>query len=101
MTKQVDDWKIRRRLLTSAFHFQILESFFDVFNEHSQALLVNFTNAVFEATKLLSGPIDVFPILGNATLDIICGCFISQNQNIIFTVMLITFFIPMMYHSTL
>jgi len=63
-------WKSRRRLLTSAFHFQILESFFDVFNEQSILLIDDFRNAIQEKPD---GNINVYSILTQSALDIICG----------------------------
>ena len=63
-------WRSRRRLLTPAFHFQILESFFDVFNEQSRSLLTELTTIA--ATKKTE-TVDVYPILTQCALDIICG----------------------------
>jgi len=56
--------------LTPAFHFQILESFFDVFNEQSRSLLAELTTIA--ATKKTE-TVDVYPILTQCALDIICG----------------------------
>ena len=65
-------WKTRRRLLTPAFHFQILASFFDVFNEQSRAL-VDFLQ---EKVQQEAGQaIDIFPVITKCALDIICGKF--------------------------
>lgn len=65
-----DRWRSRRRLLTPAFHFQILESFFDVFNERSKSLIAD----LMEAHNLSpSAPINVYTILTQCALDIICG----------------------------
>lgn len=76
-----DRWRTRRRLLTPAFHFQILESFFDVFNERSKSLITDLTEASKEAalrvgggsTPSASAPINVYTILTQCALDIICG----------------------------
>nr|QST15028.1 CYP4BY4 protein [Diaphanosoma celebensis] len=62
-------WKSRRRLLTPAFHFQILSSFFDVFNEQSR-VLVDYLNRVVDQQP--DKAIDVFPVMTKTALDIIC-----------------------------
>lgn len=61
-------WAHRRKMLTHAFHFKILEQFFDIFNEHSKDLVnvlkTNFSNGEkFEISKLIT----------KCTLEIICG----------------------------
>jgi cytochrome P450 family 4 len=65
-----DRWKSRRRMLTPAFHFQILNSFFDVFNERSR-LLVDYLNDLIKQKP--DEAFDVFPVMGKCALDIICG----------------------------
>ena len=60
-------WKSRRRLLTPAFHFKILDDFALVSDKQSRILC-----------QLLSGvspdgEIDVYPFITNCTLDIISG----------------------------
>lgn len=68
-------------MLTPAFHFQILESFFDVFNDRSQTLIEDLIEASEVAKKndtdlSSSGkgvPINVYTILTQCALDIICG----------------------------
>ncbi|KAI9562774.1 hypothetical protein GHT06_010229 [Daphnia sinensis] len=62
-------WKKNRRLLTPAFHFQILDNFFDVFNKNADILCDQLAKALkSECCK----EIDVFPFLKKCTLDIIC-----------------------------
>nr|QST15027.1 CYP4BY3 protein [Diaphanosoma celebensis] len=62
-------WKSRRRLLTPAFHFQILSSFFDVFNEQSR-VLVDILERIVDQQG--DQPTDIFPIVTKCALDIIC-----------------------------
>lgn len=57
-------------MLTPAFHFQILESFFDVFNEQSKNLIADFHRSVAENN---SRAVNVYTILTQCALDIICG----------------------------
>lgn len=85
-------WRSRRRLLTPAFHFQILESFFDVFNEQSLKLVADMELASKAAATSSSAAtlpttdeslggdgssqykaINVYTILTQCALDIICG----------------------------
>lgn len=62
-------WKKNRRLLTPAFHFQILDNFFDVFNKNADILCDQLAKAQSsEGVK----ETDVFPFLKKCTLDIIC-----------------------------
>ncbi len=62
-------WKERRRLLTPAFHFQMLATFLDVFDEQSRTLAERLEEARAAATD---GVVDVFPLLTEATLNVIC-----------------------------
>ena len=66
-------WKARRRLLTPAFHFQILNSFVDVFNEQSLVCAKELESTIEETTKEKEQPIDIFTHMTRLALDIICG----------------------------
>ena len=72
-------WRTRRRLLSPSFHFQILESFFDVFNDQSRILIDELT-AVSLATKE-NEDVDVYPIITQCAWDIICGNFFFMLYN--------------------
>ncbi|XP_046640760.1 cytochrome P450 4c3-like [Daphnia pulicaria] len=63
-------WRNRRRLLTPAFHFQILNSFVDVFNEKSADCAREFTKAIEAHGD--ENEIDIFPMMTQCALDIIC-----------------------------
>jgi cytochrome P450 len=71
-------WKKNRRLLTPAFHFQILDNFFDVFNKNADILC----EQLIKANNSIKGDsvedIDVFPYLKRCALDIICGKFMTK-----------------------
>lgn len=54
-------------MLTPTFHFSILNSFVEVFNEQANVLLGQLTDA-----SKTYGTFDVFPYIGRCALDIIC-----------------------------
>lgn len=70
--KKGQRWRSRRRLLTPAFHFQILENFFDVFNDQSHQLIKELETAADSCPKV-DGSVNVYKILTQCALDIICG----------------------------
>ena len=63
-------WKHTRRLLTPAFHFKILDTFFDVFNRNSTVLTEIMAKKIEESN---AGEMDMIPLMKRCTLDIICG----------------------------
>ncbi|XP_042210514.1 cytochrome P450 4C1-like isoform X2 [Homarus americanus] len=58
-------WHIRRKQLTPAFHFKILEDFIDVFNSQSQKLVRKLEQ------KADGHPFDIYPYITHCSLDII------------------------------
>ena len=62
-------WHSRRKMLTPAFHFKILEDFVDVFNEQSHVLVKKLT----EVSATYSTGFNIFPFITRCTLDVICG----------------------------
>jgi cytochrome P450 len=67
-------WRKRRRLLTPAFHFQILDNFFDTFNKSADILCQQLQRSLSKKAELnQTEEIEVFPYLKRCTLDIICG----------------------------
>ncbi|KAF2895443.1 hypothetical protein ILUMI_10730, partial [Ignelater luminosus] len=60
-------WRKHRKILTPAFHFQILEQFLDVFDTFSDILV--------EKLKKESGKdsVDIYPYITLCSLDIICA----------------------------
>ena len=63
-----EKWKKDRRLLTPAFHFQLLGDFFEVFHRNADILVKQITNRL-EDNK----DIDIFPMMSRCTLDIVSG----------------------------
>lgn len=62
-----EKWRRRRKMLTPTFHFSILNSFVDVYNEHALQLRDHFMKKAIDGTSF-----DVYPFIGCSALDIIC-----------------------------
>lgn len=58
-------WQERRKILTPAFHFNILKQFFEIIKENSDLLIENLNSTVGTS-------IDVLPALSEFTLNTIC-----------------------------
>ncbi|XP_054163850.1 cytochrome P450 4c3-like [Oppia nitens] len=79
-------WKTRRKILTPAFHFRILDDFAPVINEQS-TVLINKLRTMIDNSKCDDQPIDIVPIITLCTLDVICetamgikvGCQANSN----------------------
>eukprot|EP00095_Tigriopus_kingsejongensis_P006185 snap_masked-scaffold191_size271209-processed-gene-1.13 protein:Tk06185 transcript:snap_masked-scaffold191_size271209-processed-gene-1.13-mRNA-1 annotation:"jc8026cytochrome p450 cyp4c39 enzyme - green common shore crab" len=76
LTSDGSKWHSRRKMLTPAFHFKILEDFLIIMNEQSSIL----TNKM---AKLQPGQntIDMFPQITFCALDIICESAMGRNIN--------------------
>lgn len=61
-------WHQRRKIITPAFHFKILEQFVEIMEKHGEVL-------VQQLNKLEEREVDVFPIVSLYALDVICGNF--------------------------
>ncbi|XP_059471990.1 cytochrome P450 4C1-like [Neocloeon triangulifer] len=68
LTSTGSKWHSRRKMLTPAFHFKILEQFVPVFGDNT-AILVD---VVKKKIKSTSGPINIVPLVTHCALDIIC-----------------------------
>lgn len=62
-------WFLRRKVITPAFHFKILDQFVEVFDKHGTVFVENLKRL----TDSSNGPVDVFQPITLCTLDIICG----------------------------
>jgi len=63
-----EKWRNRRKILTPAFHFKILEDFIDVFVDQSLILVNKLKREVGKDSGF-----NIFPYVTLCTLDIICG----------------------------
>ncbi|XP_046450539.1 cytochrome P450 4C1-like isoform X2 [Daphnia pulex] len=71
-----DKWRHRRRLLTPAFHFKILDGFMDSINEKSFASTAKMEEILGTAG---SKEIDVFPIMVKLAFDVLCETSMGKN----------------------
>lgn len=62
-----DKWRKHRKIITPAFHFQILEEFVDVFNSAGDILVRKL------AEQCDKSSVDIYPFVTRCALDIICG----------------------------
>ena len=69
LTSTGKKWMNRRKILTPAFHFKILEDFVDIFDKQSSILVGKLRK--FEG----QGEFDIFPLTALCALDVICGRF--------------------------
>ncbi|EFA04617.2 cytochrome P450-like protein [Tribolium castaneum] len=68
-------WKTHRRILTPAFHFQILEQFIEVFEKCGDVLVKKFENEVGRKS------FDIYPYVTLHTLDVICESIMGISVN--------------------
>ncbi|KAK3749712.1 hypothetical protein RRG08_056501 [Elysia crispata] len=76
LTSKGDKWYRNRRLLTPAFHFEILKSYIELKNRCADILVGKFVQAAESSTS--------FPIFSNVikfTLDVILKCAMSYETN--------------------
>ena len=68
-------WSKRRRLLTPAFHFNILRDFLDVMSDHSSELV----RIVGEKSRRNGGRVDLGACVATCALDIICETAMGES----------------------
>jgi cytochrome P450 family 4 len=66
LTSNGEKWHTRRRMLTPAFHFDILKEYFEVFKEESDKLVESLLEKVDKE-------LNIVPISTQFTLNTICG----------------------------
>lgn len=64
-------WHNRRKLITGAFHFQILSQFIDNFEMESRLMVDIIEKAV--RAKGMAEPVGLYDFISLCTLDVICG----------------------------
>ena len=68
LTSHGKKWTSHRKLITPSFHFTVLQSFIEIFQENSN-ILVNKLNKMADTNEA----IDIYPFITLCLLDIICG----------------------------
>ncbi|KAF5277801.1 hypothetical protein FQR65_LT03782 [Abscondita terminalis] len=74
LTSDGPKWKKHRKLLTPAFHFQILERFIDIFDNQTN-ILIN------KLEEVKCAEIDIIPYARLHALDVICEATMSTSIN--------------------
>lgn len=69
LTSRGQKWHSRRKILTPAFHFKILDDFIEVFHEQATILVKKLEKEVNNTG------FNCFPYVTLCTLDVICGEF--------------------------
>uniref|UniRef100_A0A182MYY0 Cytochrome P450 n=1 Tax=Anopheles dirus TaxID=7168 RepID=A0A182MYY0_9DIPT len=77
LTSKDDRWFQHRRLITPTFHFNILDGFCEVFAEHGAQLVEQLARHVGTGKQ----PINVYPFITKAALDIICETAMGVKVN--------------------
>ncbi|XP_070493279.1 cytochrome P450 4d1-like [Chironomus tepperi] len=72
ITSSGKKWFQRRKLITPGFHFQILEKFVDIMNEHSKVFIK-------QLEKYDGKFVDIFPLVNLYALDTICEAVMGIN----------------------
>ena len=74
LTSTGQKWFQRRKVLTPAFHFKILEQFVEVFDKNSEILVENIS-------KIGVKEFDIFPLITLCALDVICQTSMGVEVN--------------------
>lgn len=67
LTSTNQKWMVRRKALTPAFHFKILDEFVEVFDKQSSVLIEKLR--AYDG----KGSFNAFPVVALSALDVICG----------------------------
>ncbi len=71
-------WHAKRKLITKAFHFQILQDFLPVMNQHVDTLMEDILPKHADTDK----SVDITLLLKNYTMDVICEAAMGVNMDI-------------------
>ncbi|EEB15501.1 cytochrome P-450, putative [Pediculus humanus corporis] len=76
LTAHGEKWASHRKLITPSFHFTVLQSFIEIFQENSN-ILINKLNDVADSDKA----VDIFPFITLCLLDVICETAMGTKIN--------------------
>lgn len=71
-------WRLRRKIITPAFHFRILNDFLPIMNQEATKLIVKLNQNKYLGTEK---SIDIAPLIALCTLDTICETAMGVNIN--------------------
>ena len=71
-------WARNRRLLTNAFHFDILKPYVETYNDAVNELITKWED---HAHKSPNSPLSIYSSISHLTLDILLRCSFSYNSN--------------------
>ncbi|XP_065568203.1 cytochrome P450 4c3-like [Artemia franciscana] len=77
LTSTGSKWHSRRKLLTPAFHFKILDDFLQVFNEQSKI----FQSKLLKVNGRSPDGFNIFPYITRCALDAICDAAMGRHVN--------------------
>lgn len=78
VTSKAAKWRVRRKILTPAFHFRILGDFLPIMNQEATRLIEKLNNVKYlDKDK----PFDITPLIALCTLDTICETAMGLNIN--------------------
>ena len=94
-----EKWRHRRKLLTSAFHFKILDDSLKVFNRQSDifADVIKGDLNMDDVNDKDKNVVDLFPYLARLTLDIILETSMGRSLNIQVSNFCILNFVEMLF----
>nr|AVL92835.1 CYP450 [Locusta migratoria] len=75
LTSSGSKWHERRKMITPAFHFRILDNFIEIFAENGEVLVEKLK------PKADGKTIDVFPFITRCALDVICETAMGTSVN--------------------
>ncbi|KAF2893674.1 hypothetical protein ILUMI_12500 [Ignelater luminosus] len=75
LTSSSAKWRRQRKLITPAFHFQILEQFIEVFDSQSNTLIEKLSKEVGKKS------LNIFPYITLCALDVICEAAMGTSVN--------------------
>lgn len=76
LTAEGDKWNRNRRLLTPAFHFQILKPYITVYNSCLEVMLKKWSQSL-----KMGEPVELFDTVGLMSLDVVLQCAMSFKSN--------------------
>ncbi|XP_061403015.1 cytochrome P450 4d1 [Musca vetustissima] len=80
LTSRGKKWHSRRKVLTPAFHFKILETFIEIFERESRALLTNLDKE-YRMQSISTHGFDLYNWVNLCTLDTICETAMGVSVN--------------------